>query len=338
MLLESLLAIVLAGSGWQGPGQGLMEASAIAVGSDGTLYAIGPNGLPEPAIFRSVDGGEFWDQVAAFPTRDFLVQILADPLAPNRLFLVDEHFFPPSTLIFGGLYRSLDRGQTWTSQLDLFGSILSVAFDPSRPNLLYVALGPTVRRSNDGGDSFLSLTVPFLGEQLRVAPSGEVFAFTDDALFRSQNAAASWSSLAAPAPRCGVFTELVIDPTDSDRMFLGAGKIDTDSCGEVFRTLDGGQTWTSTATFDAPVTELVIDALHPSLVYANVAVLQFPITGRVLVSGDEGEHWRDLELPATGASQIALAPDGGRLYAATPAGVYARDFRQTKTLHPRDPR
>lgn len=84
----------------------------LAAAPEGTLYA----GVEASGLFRSRDGGETWQELAALrahPTHEVwgagfggkcLHTVVTDPANPDRLYVA------AST---GGIYRSDDRGESW---------------------------------------------------------------------------------------------------------------------------------------------------------------------------------------------------------------------------------
>jgi photosystem II stability/assembly factor-like uncharacterized protein len=343
MLLETLFTVALTVGAWQshGPELAYVSAMVVSAGDDRSLYAVGTGanaqtGSWESAAFRSMNGGGSWERLADAPLTTFFIELRGDPRNPGRLFAATVHAGFPNFMT--RLYRSVDGGETWTLVQALLGpQSCSVAFDGDRPDTLYVAYGgqPHFFRSEDGGDSFVEHEAPFSGARLQIAPDGALLAVNTAGVFGSRDEGESWYVLVSPQATCPAITALAIDPTDPNRMFLGTG-VPSVSCG-VLRSTDGGKTWSPTAVVYGPVTDLAIDPVDPLLVYAATAPLgTMPPGGRVLFSADDGQTWRDLGLPVSAvANQLASSEDGRRLYAATSAGVYARDFRRPRRIAPR---
>ncbi len=337
------LAVTVAGSSWSGPSPDLPNALEILVGAEGdqALYAFGSAG-GDIGAFRSSDRGGSWQRIQGPHSADLLSvsNIWTDPYRPRRLFTAVLIQRIPSFFNSTALYRSDNGGIGWT-ELPLVTppASLSVAFDPSVPDLLYVVAGgayPTFFRSQTGGDSFGELSVPFSTALLGVAPDGSVFAAAPQQLYVSHDRGGSWTRLPTPLQLpCPGFTAMAIDPSNSARIVLGTWNA-TAACGEVLRSLDGGFTWSETAPL-GHVTDLVIDPTHPALVYlATTESRPSAHDGRILLTGDDGAHFVDLSLPAaTGANRLALAEQGRRLYAATSSGVLAHDFQRPRALPPR---
>jgi photosystem II stability/assembly factor-like uncharacterized protein len=133
--------------------------------------------------------------------------------------------------------------------------------------------------------------------------------------------AARWRNL---GPDGGILYALVTDPTDPQIVYTGG-------IGGVFKSSDGGATWTVANRglrpplpqgFNAQtltVTALVLDRNHPSRLYAGL------LSGGVAKSTDGGASWTHLDggLGNPWVNGLALDPtNGDRLFAATLKGLY----------------
>jgi hypothetical protein len=146
--------------------------------------------------------------------------IAVDPTNPNRIFM---------TAATGGVWRSLDGGNTWTPlTLHLPGIpdpertlvMGAIAIAPSDPNTIYAAEGE--------GDTFLRGGPPGFGV-LKSTDGGDTWTLTGTTAFGG----GLWSH------------SIVVDNLDPNIVF-----VNNEAAG-VFRTLDGGTTWTNITT--APV-------------------------------------------------------------------------------------
>lgn len=120
----------------------------------------------------------------------------------------------------GGVLRSLDGGQHWTPLFDDQSSISigDVAIDPSHPTVIYAGTG-------------------------EVNPGGGSVAYGGTGLYRSTDRGDTWEPLGLE--NSGSIGRIVIDPTDSDRIFVAAmGRLWAPQPERgVYRTTDGGVTW-----------------------------------------------------------------------------------------------
>lgn len=147
----------------------------------------------------------------------------------------------------GGVFKSLDGGQSWTPIFDeaLSLSIGDIALDPSNSNIIYVGTGEV----NAGGGS---QTYDGFG------------------LYRSTDAGSTWEHLGLEDTR--YISRVVIDPLNSRRIFVAAmGKLFGINSGRgLYRSTDGGQAWEQ-SLFISDSTgciDVVIHPANPDTVYA----------------------------------------------------------------------
>ncbi len=330
MLLESLLAVVLAG-GWETHGPAPSVSAVPAGGPDSRrVYAIAGS------VFRSDDGGETWFRLFDAPPGAGLLSILqVDPRDPDRLFVATYQGYQtvPFSHFTTTFYRSVDGGETWTMQLAVGDALCSMALDGQAVYVACKGRQTWFFRSEDGGDSFDGGWATFFGlgvPILETTPDGVLVSTSG---WQSRDAGRTWQPWIDIPLDCA-YTSLTIEPSNPNRIFVSEGDR-YGLCGEVLRSLDGGLTWSRTADVGGPALDLVMDPSDPSLIYVATAPLgQSP--GRALMSTDGGQSWHDLGLPATaGPIDLALTDSGDRLYAATTEGVYARSLRRARTIPPR---
>ena len=154
-----------------------------------------------------------------------------------------------------GLYRSRNGDGAWESlggKIDPTPRVFAILTDPGRPG--WVSIG------------------------------------TDDGVWRSDDAGASWRRLSAPKPELGVWS-LARHPRDPDTIFAGY-----EPCA-IYRSMDDGSTWQKlpvNVTFpavsdqaDIPkrVISIAIDPANPDEIYASLEV------GGLLRSLDGGQSW-----------------------------------------------
>src|SRR5271157_1294569 len=111
-------------------------------------------------------------------------------------------------------------------------SLLSTALLAATP---WQVLGP------DGGDA-RSLAYDALnpGHLLLGTSTGQMFA--------SNDAGRTWSRLARLGGDDYVLDHIVIDPQNSDRIYVSAWSVSSQQIGEIFRTQDGGRSWDTLST------------------------------------------------------------------------------------------
>jgi hypothetical protein len=207
-----------------------------------------------------------------------------------------------------GVYRSTDGGMTWPDGNDInmnlpngFG-IFALAIDPAFPSTLYAGLV--------NGDGY-------------VGPGG-------NGVFASLDRGHTWNPINnAPLPAGVGVRALVIDPTTTpSTLYAGTDNgYDGTSTGGVFRSPDGGVTWTlvnscpicTTGSLPPDIRALAIDPARSSTLYAGASA------GGVFTSTDSGVTWTPINgCPrcATGSlpidkvfTTIAIDPVSHALYA-----------------------
>lgn len=225
---------------------------------------------------------------------------------------------------FGGVYRSLDDGASWsplTNQIDQ-PAVLALALDPGAPNTVWAGTSDNgVWRSTDAGDTWTQVNTgltDFTIRALAYEPTGGVLlaGTATGGVFRSTDAGSTWT-----ASNSGLTTLNITDfavEDGSSVVYLGSGS------NGVFRSDDLGQTWSVLGTLpDAFVTAVARVPGNPQLVYAGT------FFSGVFISGNGGQTWgaigsdignpqiRDLAIVVAGAPVV---------YAATAAGLFRSSF------------
>lgn len=191
----------------------------------------------------------------------------------------------------GGLYKSLDMGESWeqlTSQSEenpiTHLDVLSMAISPNDSETLYLGTGA-------------------------------------NGIYRSCSRGEHWYKLAddngALDSRANVH-DIAIDPKDSNRIYIGAYQ---DKKGRIFRTQDAGQSWEEVYLVSEEkyaVFAVAIDTYNSSIVYAGTA------QGGFLKSIDYGKSWQVMKWFDDVISDIVINPkDTRQIYVSTfKEGIY----------------
>jgi photosystem II stability/assembly factor-like uncharacterized protein len=164
-------------------------------------------------------------------------------------------------------------------------------------------------RSLDGGASWqeAGAGLPLKAARIvsSIATAGNiVYAVDNGALYRSDDQGRHWRALTITNHGASVQVQAVAaNPHDARQVYA------VDGDGVVWRSADGGHSWTGTATGDTPEdqanfqTALVLDPLHPATLLVNGS-------NALHRSGDGGRTWRD----ASAAFQNIAVPDGLTFY------------------------
>jgi photosystem II stability/assembly factor-like uncharacterized protein len=216
----------------------------------------------------------------------------------------------------GGVFRSEDEGQTWFPANTGLPSTGALAVSGT---VLYAGTsGGGVFRSRDGGDSWTAVNTGLTSAYVEaLAVSGTtLYAGTTEGIFRSEDDGDSWTAANTGLTSTYVQTFSVSGTT------IYAGTLG----GGVFRSDDGGDSWTAATS---GLTNTDIRALQASgtTVYAGTS------GGGVFRSDDGGDSWTAINTGLSNASIRALAVSGATLYAGTyGSGVFRAEPTRTVSL------
>ena len=197
----------------------------------------------------------------------------------------------------GGVWKTTNAGRTWSPIFDSapIASVGAIAVATSDPNTIYVGTGePDIRSDLTFGAG----------------------------LYKSTDAGRTWHSLGLEDTRH--IGRIVVDPRDANRVLVAAlgHAYGPNSERGVFRSTDGGRTWTKVLYKDenTGAIDLVMDPADPQIVYATLwnahrppwstyAPLQGAGSG-LYKSGDGGSTWQQVSgngLPTSDVGRIGVA-------------------------------
>ena len=160
-------------------------------------------------------------------------------------------------------------------------------------------------KSTDGGNTWTPAdNLPFAVLQQLVAdptaPRTLYVAASDTGVFKSTDGGNTWTAINHAAA-----SAVALNPSNTAILFAGFGT-------QLYRTTDGGADWSFADAFTGGVTQVTVDPLKPTTVYA---------IGPDVVSTDGGNTWSALMGPVFGIAQFLVDPvTEGTIYAYTPGG------------------
>ena len=206
-----------------------------------------------------------------------------------------------------GFVRSTDRGATWNTLENLFpaGNFgRSLAIDPMSPSTLYVAwyddrtTGGGIARSTTEGASWNQADAGLIDIDIRTlaidpANGATIYVGGNDGLFKSLNGGASWTSLRKfqlPAPNwpppvvpaaavwraSALVRSVFVNPLTPGVVYAHTWRYNACAFSDklVFKSTDGGSTWSDSASppfSGCRLSLMAMDPGHPNTIYAAEA-------------------------------------------------------------------
>lgn len=236
-----------------------------------TVYA----GVEDAAMFRSVDGGQTWQELSSLREAKgnlwqpgaggmCLHTIILDPTNPRRIFIA---------ISAAGAFRTEDGGNTWQpinqglkspyelpdASAEVGHCVHNLAMHPSRPNVLFMQKHWDVMRSDNSGDSWNEISgnlpsdfgfpiavhahepetiyvVPIKSDSEHFPPDGKL------RVYRSRSGGNEWEALTKGLPQNDCYVNILrsamaVDTLDSCGIYFGT------TGGQVYASSDSGDSW-----------------------------------------------------------------------------------------------
>jgi photosystem II stability/assembly factor-like uncharacterized protein len=231
-------------------------------------------------VFLSSDGGASWTRVLPSPATVGISTLVVDPTNPNIIWAGD---------FAGSTWRSADGGSSWTqslhyTQTSLQGRV-ALAMSPASGSTLFVA--------------FSNSTGGFIGLFQYQYPNAQGTALRNPPNVIAFNRVYSICGRAGHT-QCDYDLVLGVDPSNANIIYIGGV--------ELYRSSDGGQTWTDLGGFST-------GSLHPdhhALAFSpsDSSTIFVGNDGGLWTSSNRGTTWTDLNsgLSLTQFYSIAVSP------------------------------
>jgi hypothetical protein len=239
------------------------NANRVYVAALGHVY----DANPDRGVYRSTDGGATWKKIlfkTSDPNNVGAIDIAINPKNPRVIYASlwatrrpPWSVYAPSNMPGGGLYKSVDGGDTW-KQLsaglpgDDFVGKIGIAIAPSNPNRIWAVvddLGSGIAQGNGGGRGAAAAAAatpagaapaPAAGGRGggRRGGGGGNRPSGGGGVYISDDAGATWKLVNSENRLWGrgwYFEEVAVDPVNPDRAYV----MNTGT----FMTTDGGKTF-----------------------------------------------------------------------------------------------
>ena len=182
------------------------------------------------------------------------------------------------------MYKSCDSGQNWISVSAGLpkSDVLTLAIDPSNPDVVYAGTGAGIAKSVDGGGSWNAAnTDPAVApvRALTIDPQNPATIYAGTAghgLYKSLDGGLRWTLYDFGTPAGAVFQSIAVEPVNSSVVYAGTdGSNQTNGRGRIFKTIDGGghweDSWTNVPANVIPQTiySLIVDPRNVATIYAG---------------------------------------------------------------------
>lgn len=255
------------------------------------IIYVGTMGSPlernqDRGLYKTIDGGETWEQVLFVAEDAGIVDLVMNPIAPNILYAAAWNRIRTTTesIISGDdakIFKTVDGGENWTMLTeglpqDTFARIGLTIFkdNPNTLAAVYVnrnSLFENIYRTDNGGENWTSITDTTSG--LGSRPLGGF----------------GW-----------YFGKLAFSPRTPDEVFLlGVG---------LYRSSNNGLNWTSLGNG-------ILHADKHTLHFINDTTLLLGTDGGLYKSTDNGGSWSDIDnIPNTQFYRVAYNPHQPNVY------------------------
>ncbi len=233
-------------------------------------------------IWKTTTAGASWTHLTEDLPNLAFVSLVQAPSNPDILYAgTGEGFFNGDAAIGAGIFKSLDRGQSWqqlasTAEDFNFRYVNRLIISPTDPDLVVAATRSGILRTTNGGQSWT----------------------------RFYDAVSSVGSL-----------QIVAHPAAFEKMYA------TDGAVGVIRSFDSGQTWAPSSVgldglegFDdglvsvVPRVELAIAPTNPNKIFAIIESDNTP--ERIFVSSNGAVLWTEVEMENGAAAPDIAGPQG----------------------------
>ncbi|MEM7393364.1 MAG: hypothetical protein AAF492_13555, partial [Verrucomicrobiota bacterium] len=292
-----------------------------------TIYA----GVGAGGVWKTVNGGLTWKPIFNHESTFAIGDLAVAPSDPNTIWVGTGECHQGLAYAGTGVFKSSDAGETWLNMgLHESAHIGSVVIDPEDKNIVYIA---AMGRRDHGGER---------------------------GIYKTTNGGKTFKQILFDGERVA-FVDLVLDPTDRNRLYTSAWDRGHGNRSGVFRSDDQGKTWTRLAGGlpDKHIDRVAIavSASEPGVLYALMADRSSPDLRRrghaalLFRSNDHGDTWRrahahyvptyvgwdfcDLRVAPdnadhvfVGGLRLIISKDGGKTF-ENDGGLAARQSRES---------
>jgi hypothetical protein len=323
-------------------GNGRVNGIKVHPTNSNILFASTPAG----GLWKSINGGTSWtaitDAIAVLGATD----VAFDPTNPDIMYLATGDGDAADTRSTG-IYKSTDGGTTWVATGLNFtlsqGTTLSkILVHPTNNQILLTAGNTGIRRSTDAGATWTTVSTASI-KDLEWKPNNPSVVYAGGysgsaGVWRSMDGGVTWTKLTAtPLPATGTQRVAIgVSPHDPEYVYALFAKTTTYSFQGMYRSIDGGTTWTQQATAPNMLGWISTGSDTDGQGWYDLAIAVSPTDKNMVMIGgvniwkstDGGvnwackAHWSGSGAPYVHADQHDFTFSGSTFYAANDGGVF----------------
>lgn len=205
-------------------------------------------------LFRSIDSGHTWTPLAGMRGKS----VRAIALAPSNPKII-------AAVALDGVYRSLDRGDTWQlispPHHPEIKNLQSVAIDPQNPDVIYAGTWHLPWKTSDGGKTWESIKKGIVDDSdvfsIIIDPRNPavVYASACSGIYKSENGGSLFHKVQGMPFSARRTRVLRMDPADSNIVYAGTTE-------GLWKTTDGGKTFKRMTAPNVVVNGILVDPRH----------------------------------------------------------------------------
>ncbi|MBV9622899.1 MAG: glycoside hydrolase, partial [Acidobacteria bacterium] len=335
-------------------------------------------GAANGGVWKSDDYGRTWNPIFDTQETQSIGAIAVSPSRPEVIYVAcGEGLQRPDLSVGNGIYKSIDGGKSWRHLgLDAAQQIPALAINPKNPDELFAAVlghpyGPNpergIFRSRDGGASWEKVLYKDEntgGSDVEIDPENpdvvyaalwqsrlgpweddNAFAGAGGGLFKSTDGGTNWHKLSRGLPDNVVQANIAIAPSRPSRLYATVSTTTPSSYGSdkgagLFRSDDGGESWTRLGSDPRPVMRIgggdlsvpKVDPQNPDVVYtASIVTLRSRDGGRSWESirgAPGGDDYQNLWINPDHPNIILLTSDQGAIVSVNGGETWSSWYNQ----------
>jgi len=222
-----------------------------------------------------------WTQTSG-PPGGYIWDIVAHPTVKGLLYAVE---------IYGGIYKSVNGGASWTLALKIDDPDACYDFVVAAGAVVYAGISRDLYKSDDYGETWQKV-YERIDAACAIDPTSTdtVYVGAQGGVAKTTDGGQTWTRYSI-ASEGFIVNALAINPITPTIIYAGGEEIAANK-GEIYKSMDGGISWTQvlTTTYGEPcISRIAIDPDQPSTVYAGGWI-------SVYKSTDGGASWEQLEV------------------------------------------